>query len=213
MVKLARGFERLIGGLSLKKTVLFAAATAAAALIAMPAAAADFYFGGAVGVSVGGKSDATIADSSGTVTGDLDYETGALVSLVAGKAVHPHVRLEGEMQVTDNGLKDTDLRMQQVALLGNVLYDFKPDSKVSPYVGAGLGFGRSIVDLDDATANDTGLAWQLQAGVSIRQSDRMVWDIGYRYVNQADFNASEDGVSVDLAGDLHVLSVGLRFGG
>jgi opacity protein-like surface antigen len=195
------------------KSILFAAAMSAAAFVALPAAAADFYFGGAVGVSVGGKADATVTDSGGTVSGNIDYDTGALVSLTAGKAVKPNVRVEGELQITDNGLQDTDLRMQHVALLGNVLYDFKPDAKVSPYVGAGLGFGRSIVELDDATANDTGLAWQLQAGVSIRQSDRMVWDIGYRYVNQGDFNASEDGVSVDLAGDLHVLSVGLRFGG
>ena len=103
--------------------------------------------------------------------------------------------------------------MQHVALLGNVLYDFKPDAKVSPYVGAGLGFGRAIVELDDATANDTGLAWQLQAGVTVRQNERMVWDFGYRYIDQGDFNASEDGVSVDLSGSLHVLSVGLRFGG
>jgi len=195
------------------KTTLFVAATAAAALIAMPAAAADMYFSGAVGVSVGGKADATVTDSSGTVAGNLDYDTGALVSLTAGKAVMPNVRVEGELQITDNGLKDTDLRMQHVALLGNVLYDFKPAGKISPYVGAGVGFGRAIVELDNATANDTGLAWQLRAGVNIRQNDRMLWDIGYRYINQADFNASEDGTSVDLAGDLHVISVGLRFGG
>jgi opacity protein-like surface antigen len=213
-VRIAREFAGiLLGANPVNKGILFAAAVAATAFIALPAAAADYYFEGAVGVSVGGKADATVSDSSGTVTGDIDYDTGALVSLTAGKAVHPNVRLEGELQITDNGLKDTDLRMQHVALLGNVLYDFKPDGKVSPYVGAGVGFGRAIVELDNATANDTGLAWQLRAGVNIRQSDRMVWDIGYRYVNQGDFNASEDGVSVDLAGDVHVLSVGIRFGG
>lgn len=177
----------------------------------MPAAAADWYFGGGLGVSVGGKADATVTDSSGTVSGNIDYDTGAMITLVAGKPVKPNIRLEGEMQVTDNGLKDTDLRMQHVALLGNVLYDFRPAAKVSPYVGAGVGFGRSIVELDNSTANDTGLAWQLQAGVSIRQNDRMVWDLGYRYLNQGDFNASEDGVSVDLAGDVHIVGVSLRF--
>lgn len=213
-MRIAREFAGfLLGAIPVNKGVLFAAAVAATAFIALPAAAADYYFEGALGVSVGGKADATVTDTGGTVSGDIDYKTGALVSLSAGKAVRPNIRLEGEMQVTDNGLKDTDLRMQHVALLGNVLYDFKPDGKVSPYVGAGVGFGRAIVELDDATANDTGLAWQLRAGVSIRQSDQMIWDIGYRYVDQADFNASEDGVSVDLAGGLHLLSVGLRFGG
>lgn len=174
--------------------------------------AGGWYFGGAVGASVGGKTDATVTDGGGTIAGDLDYDTGALLSVSAGKPINPNVRIEGEMVITDNGIQDTGLDMQHVGILGNVFYDFKPEGAMSPYVGAGLGFGRAIVELDDASANDTGLAWQVRAGVSIRASETMVWDIGYRYLDQADFNAAEDGVAIDLAGSLHVISIGLRFG-
>lgn len=193
--------------------MLFAAAASALALAAMPAAAAEWYFGGALGVTLGGGADATIDDGVDIISGELDYDTGALLSLSAGTTVKPNVRVEGEMLITDNGLSDTDLRMQHVGILGNVFYDFKTAGKFTPYAGAGVGFGRAIVELDDASANDTGLAWQLRVGATVRQSETLVWDIGYRYLNQADFNASEDGVSVDLAGDVHAIHVGLRFGG
>ena len=72
----------------------------------------------------------------------------------------------------------------------NGLFDFGPDDGLQGYAGAGIGVARTDVDvrirgngpgsLDDS---DTGLAWQLLAGVRAPLSDN--WDVGlkYRYFN------------------------------
>jgi len=213
MVKLAREVASELGGYPLKKTVLFAAATAAAALIAMPAAAA-VYFEGEAGATLGGKSSVTATTpEDGTVSGDIDLNTGYLIGGSVGTHLNPNVRVEGEMAYTSNDMSDIDINLHQISLMANVFYDFTPAKKVSPYVGAGVGFGRSFVEVDKETANDTGMAWQLRAGVNIHTASGPTWNIGYRYLNQADFNKAEGDYALKFDAHVHALTIGVQFGG
>jgi opacity protein-like surface antigen len=39
------------------------------------------------------------------------------------------------------------------------------------------------------------------------------WNIGYRYLDQADFDKAEDGYALKFDAHVHALTVGVQFGG
>lgn len=87
-------------------------------------------------------------------------------------------------------------------VFGNVIYDFLPDAKVNPFVGAGLGVNYVDVGFTDAfkttggtlpafqvlKADDshTSVAYQLLAGLAWAASDRIAVDLTYRYLKGSD---------------------------
>jgi|GEM_PF-206617 len=131
----------------------------------------------------------------------------------------------------------------------NALYDFNDFGAFSPYVGAGAGIvradtstvahdflaaptvgprvaspvlgGNSVaISCDDG---DTGLGWQLLAGLGYDVTDNLTWDTGYRYMqsNDLDFNCtaaravagqtSEDGAVTFEDVGAHSLMTGFRY--
>jgi opacity protein-like surface antigen len=198
--------------------------------MASTASAEGWYVQGNAGLSVGGKADADLSATDGTDTFSasqkLDLDSGWLASAAIGRQGGP-VRWDAEFVYSTNDLKDitlsdgtdsmtvTGVSVSQAAVFANVYYDFMTDSSMSPYVGAGLGYGATRFKAEDEDDVDSGLAWQLKAGVSIKQSDALSWDIGYRYMRLADFQVSdsEGGIDTNLKvkTDLHALTVGARF--
>ena len=100
----------------------------------------------------------------------------------------------------------------QTAML-NAIYDFNDFGRWEPYVGAGLGLVRGnatvvahdfpsgplgtagVVNVDTPVCSgvacsfkdgDTGLGWQLLAGLGYQISDNLTWDTHYRYMNADD---------------------------
>ncbi|MGJ8564097.1 MAG: OmpA family protein [Alphaproteobacteria bacterium] len=93
----------------------------------------------------------------------------------------------------------------------NAIYDFNDFGRWEPYVGAGIGIVRArtstaVHDFPSATPivpgvvnvnnpactsgavcsfkdTDTGLGWQLLAGLGYQVSDNLTWDTQYRYLN------------------------------
>ncbi len=65
-------------------------------------------------------------------------------------------------------------------VLGNMYYDWKNDSAVTPYIGAGIGYGWT-----DATgpgySNASGVAVGLTAGASFAMTNNLALDVGYRF--------------------------------
>ncbi|MEM6475418.1 MAG: OmpA family protein [Pseudomonadota bacterium] len=95
----------------------------------------------------------------------------------------------------------------------NGLFDFGPDDGLQGYFGGGIGVAR--VDTNGTAAfsgpgafddSDTGLAWQLLAGVRHPISDS--WDVGlkYRYFNAEDVNLV-DVRGLDLVTDVKSHSI------
>ncbi len=64
------------------------------------------------------------------------------------------------------------------AVLGNVYFDVKNDSMFTPYVGAGLGYGWIN---GSGTADKSGLAMGVNAGVSVDLTSNLAVDVGYRF--------------------------------
>lgn len=107
-------------------------------------------------------------------------------------------------------------KMRTDALMINAIYDFSDFGKFAPYVGAGLGLVRADASISShdfpnvdntgqirnptcvgtrSGANgfscnyddeDTGLGWQLLAGLGYAITDNLTWDTNYRYMQAAD---------------------------
>ncbi len=111
---------------------------------------------------------------------------------------------------------ETFAKLRTDALMLNAIYDFSDFGKFAPYVGAGVGIVRgdaSVVAHDFPDANgftatnpicvgsrgdtnafscdyldeDTGLGWQLLAGLGYAITDKLTWDTNYRYMQASDF--------------------------
>jgi opacity protein-like surface antigen len=72
-------------------------------------------------------------------------------------------------------------------LLGNAWLDLNEGSRITPYVGGGLGVGWANVNaytnskLGGYHFNSSGLAFQLGAGFIFNVSDSLAIDVGYRF--------------------------------
>ena len=109
-------------------------------------------------------------------------------------------------------------KLRTDALMLNAIYDFSDFDKFVPYVGAGVGVVRSDASLSahdfpnvdnngqivnptcigardgvngfscDYSDEDTGLGWQLLAGLGYNITDNLTWDTNYRYMQAADLD-------------------------
>lgn len=203
------------------KTTLLAAA-ALAALVATPAFAQDGagYIQVNVGASVAGDVDLELSDSVDTVSGETDLETGIFASIAAGSTISAGFSAEFEVLYLNSDI-DTDeiddalgaplnAKVTSYAAMANAIYSFNAGS-FTPYVGAGVGYGSSEYELDGASEDDAGIAWQLRAGVTFPMSDSVTWDIGYRYLNTPGFEVTEGLNSIEADASAHIVTVGARF--
>lgn len=63
------------------------------------------------------------------------------------------------------------------SVLGNVYFDIPTGSVITPYVGAGIGYGWS----DDRGDDESGVTYALMAGVEVNITDNISADVGYRF--------------------------------
>jgi OOP family OmpA-OmpF porin len=123
-------------------------------------------------------------------------------------------------------------------LMGNVIYDFMPNSTFDPFFGAGVGINQ--VKLNNVVGqfstvpgvisasnpayqnlnineSDTAFAWQLLAGVAWKATDRLKVDVTYRYLGGANLQFASTGSAAlqpgNFSGDYKdsSVTVGLRY--
>ena len=110
---------------------------------------------------------------------------------------------------------NSSAKLETTTAMLNAIYDFDSFGKWEPYVGAGVGIvrGSGTVTAHDFPSaalgasgvtnvstpvcsgvacsfrdGDTGLGWQLLAGLGYQISDNLTWDTQYRYLNTSDFD-------------------------
>lgn len=118
-----------------------------------------------------------------------------------------------------------DASFANIPFLVNAKLQYPNASPLTPYIGAGLGFSESILDVGSLTVNDvemhgsasdTVFAWQAFAGLRYALNERMGLSLEYRYFDaqspswHADFtvNTASDTVSF---GHVHTHSLSLAF--
>lgn len=195
------------------------AAVAALAVAPLAASAEPFYVGASGGVSIPRDSD--LESSAFNVEAQQDIGWLGLINF--GYEYGHGLRTELEF-----GYRKSDLDTiggvgasgDVSALSGmlNLIYDLDVSWPIMPYIGAGIGAARvkangaspvSTTSIDD---NDTGLAYQIMAGIEYAVTDQLMLNMGYRYFAVPDltFTAS-NGASVDTDYASHNVTLGLRY--
>lgn len=116
--------------------------------------------------------------------------------------------------------------------LANAYVDLGTWRGITPYVGAGIGFGHySVEGLKDVNVpagsvffaednSETNFAWAIHAGFSYDVTDRVTLDLGYRYLNVGDissgrvtaFDGSSSYTELEIEDvESHDLMLGVRF--
>lgn len=192
-------------------------AAVAFAAMAAPAFAQDMYLQVNVGAFTGGEVDGQVdifvpTRSTTKETADLDNAPFVSVALGFSNSGPIAVELEGvyiKADFDDPTFVDTELESQ--VLFVNGVYTLDGNGTLTPYVGAGLGWGKT--DLSDPTGSDddNGLAWQLKAGFTVPVGG-MTLDAGYRYISLPRYDISDPATRFRAEPAGHVFSVGARFG-
>jgi opacity protein-like surface antigen len=74
------------------------------------------------------------------------------------------------------GGRDLDV----TTVLGNLYFDIPTGTMLTPYLGAGAGYGWGSVD---GGSDKDGFAYALMAGVGVDLTDNLTADVGYRFRN------------------------------
>jgi opacity protein-like surface antigen len=193
------------------------------------------YFSGFLGTSF--ARDTTV-NSFDAITGrsfsdEVTFDPGVYVGGTGGYDFG-FLRLEGELsyrnsnidKVTNNAtgerFRNVDGNVGVFATMFNVFFDLHNSSRVTPYLGGGIGFAN--LHINDTTgrntsgnivplyedSNDTVFASQVGAGMDIAINSRYSLDVGYRYFITEKAKPDGDSISSDLRFESHNALVGFK---
>ena len=165
-------------------------------IVASPPVETGFYFEGFGGVlfldDITGRGAAAI---------DAEFDTGWVAGGTLGYELTPSLSLEiegasGEADLDGlgvNGIRQGafsgDLGYSQVAI--NLIYEFGPDNRITPYVGVGIGAGFADADFaytgGRVNDDDSAFLYQLIGGVKMDLSPRAELFAEYRFGSLDEF--------------------------
>ena len=108
----------------------------------------------------------------------VNPQTGWMAGGVIGyDFVGPRVELEaiyrqGTASVSAVGVGGFSNQISQVGIMANLLYDFMPDSVITPYVGAGAGIGFVTSSTVFAYQGMVGVAWNADSHIRVSLDGR-----------------------------------------
>ena len=86
----------------------------------------------------------------------------------------------------------TDGSFKSYSFMLNLYYDFMPYYWFTPYINGGIGFTRSKLGFHNSSVDtayslkEDAFTWSLGAGLSLKITNRMNLDVGYRYFDMGD---------------------------
>lgn len=193
------------------------------------------YVSGFIGVSVPSDSDVTTDyfDNSPSVRDRVEFDPGINIGGTGGYDFG-YVRLEGEIsykyseisslydQTSNQRYRNLDGDLGVSAFMANVFFDLHNVSRVTPYLGGGIGF--AVLNLSDTFGtnvngrqylygedDDAVFAYQVGAGAEIALNPRYSLDLGYRYFGTDTANFDNDfDQSSSMKFESHNVTVGFR---
>lgn len=153
-----------------------------------------FYLAGRLGMAEykleDDRNDVSSSPSDYVVDKERFFASGALGYR------HKHIRAEFEYIWRDENTDDigsiTEGTFESYSYMFALYYDFFPYSWFTPYVNAGAGYTMSKLSLHNKTVGvnhklkDNSFMWSLGAGISVKVTNRLNVDLGYRYFDMGD---------------------------
>ena len=190
-----------------------------AALYATPALAADPepYLGGSAGAAFFHDNDIGVTEPGVLAKSTARYQTGYALA-VCGGFLFDFFRLEGEFGYThanvDNisgpagSIQISGADATVMSYMGNAYYDFRNSTRLTPFVGAGIGLLHGTLSEPGTDYTSNVFGYQGMAGLSIGATSRVDLDLYYRYQGSAsDF--SNKGISFSYQSS--TVLAGLRY--
>jgi opacity protein-like surface antigen len=167
----------------------------------------------------------------------LDFDTGVAGSVAAGHSFGGNFRAEGELSFRWNGLGMVTVQGEGTAtlnsgsvaafgIMANGWFDIPTATRVTPYVGGGVGAARVSLKMDtdvtgapcscqelDISASDWALAYQLGAGVAVGLHNGATLTFDYRFFGTGGLSLPYTGTSTGTATTrytAHSAMIGLR---
>ncbi len=192
-------------------------------VLCAPAAHAGWYV--SVFAGLNDVDDTTIATGLGTL--DSSYDSGVTWG-IAGGYEFQRFRLEGEIlserenDVDVHRLDGVDQQgsvgtLENEVGIGNILYDFRREARVSPYVGVGVGVAEvtasdyGFVGLPETFAEDNVLAYQAIVGLGIELSPRWALQFDARYYATEDAELDFAGATSEVSYSAVNVTAGVRY--
>ena len=202
-------------------------------LSATAASAAGVYISGKLGVTVTPTLTASGADGWGTWADDISFDTGLAINGAIGYDFDTF-RAEVEVGYQKNDFDSSENYNNGIytgttsfvngdltsnSLFANGYYDFKNNSPLVPYLGAGIGYAnvelnhiRSDAGYGSYSNDDSVFAYKLMAGVSYAINKNVAIDLSYRYVGAANPSFDEGyGSTTDFEFSSHNFLLGARY--
>ncbi len=165
---------------------------AAAAILALPAAAnaqSMFSPSGPVypGVYIGAEGGLNWLLNNNSYTMNTGWAVGGKVGY---DFVGPRVEIEGlyhnntgsgVVAFPNGGFANVNGRIEQVSLMGNVLYDFFPGATITPYIGAGAGVAFVDSTIQGCSLCSTQFAYQGILGIGYNATPALRISLEGRY--------------------------------
>jgi opacity protein-like surface antigen len=175
------------------------------------------------------------SNSSGTLfSGDtVKFDPGIYVGGTGGYDFG-YLRLEGELSYRNSNIdsvsfangerfRNVDGDLGAFATMFNVFFDIQNPSRVTPYLGGGIGF--ATLHLSDThgygntqgytqlydKSSDTVFAYQIGAGLDIALNRLLSLDLGYRYFATDKASLEGDFITSNLRLESHNAKIGLKF--
>lgn len=124
---------------------------------------------------------------------------GASMKLASG-AIRGELEISQKADAESSYTSDGDTyknKIETQTLMLNAYYDIDTGTKLTPYIGAGIGYAKLEVKDEywnsayNETIDDTNFAWQIGAGAAYALADNVSIDAGYRYINYGDLSSSK----------------------
>lgn len=179
------------------KTYLLAALLVASSAFGQGRPAPDIkgFFRGDIGPALTKDFDTRFFPGAGSV--EIELDPGFQLGIAGGAEFGPFFALGFETGFVINGIDDiegftdVDGYVSRVPFLVNAMFQFKNNSGLTPFIGAGAGGAATGITLDDAdaptvevdgSAGDVGFAWQAFGGLKYELNDQISVGIMYKYL-------------------------------
>jgi len=207
----------------MKKVIVILFSLALLVGFTVSTASAGVYISGNLGAVFLSDADFYIDDFN--MNGEFAFDNGAVATLAIGTSIGNAGRIEmelasrandfDEIRYDDYGTLDADGDVTTGSLMGNAYYDFKNESRLTPFIGGGLGFANVEYDIDsiggedvyNAKDDDDVMAYQLMLGASFAATDHLNIDLQYRFFGTEDPEFDD----IDVEYQTHNVMLGLRY--
>jgi opacity protein-like surface antigen len=173
------------------------------------------YAGVSGAVSFTGDSDVKVAAGAGNLSYDTGYGVG-----VSGGYDFGATRLEVEIGYKEADLDSlsaanlnfniTDTTLKLTTYMLNGYLDYKSDTPITMFIGAGLGMINGEFDSGNDSIDDTVFGYQASIGGSVAANKNIKIDLFYRFIGTAtDFE--QDDVKIDYSSSNIYLGVRYLF--